>query len=589
MIKTLVEIGKALREYYPMPIVEIPYTFDDSSPVTERQKKKYPKVIVVNLISNSDNVLKLTTIELEDYNSQFALSKYFFRNPPAAHGPAPSLSFKLPGKKNSLAQRLGIIEILGFKKSLSNEELAERILNFVEKQKENGSISKSQPILVVIKIDNKWPAEIKKLTDSFKKNFLESLADYKRKPLWKVKGKCHICGKEGIVYGGLNKILKFYTVDKYGYAPELNPKIAWKQCALCEECVFDLERGRRAVDEFLTFSFYGKEFWLLPSLSTNLEGVLQHFKDFRGKVYKASFVENLEDRILYEASKQKVALFYHFIFVQKEQQALRIRLHIEEILPSLLAQYIETKHKVEKEFNDFLADSSIPTGNFQFNFFSQKELKETRDKPGFSDEDFYTLVEKVFRKSPIDERWLLSKIMARISKDMANNESLPWWTVLEAFLSLEFLLKWGILKRKIEGGLDMQQIPYQEFFEQYKDFFNHPAKRALVLLGVLIQKFLNYQYGERGSTPFIKMLKNLRLDQSDIKSIYVALLNKMNEYGVGHYWSDLKSVISLNLLTAGEKWGLSSTEIGFYIAIGMSLHSLPIFSKKGNQEEVMES
>lgn len=133
----------------------------------------------------------------------------------------------------------------------------------------------------------------------------------------------------------------------------------------------------------------------------------------------------------------------------------------------------------------------------------------------------------------------------------------------------------------------MSDTPYGDFFEKYGDFFNHPAKRGLVLLGVLTQKFLSYQYSERGSTPFMKTLKNLRLDQSDVKSLIVSLQNKMNEYGIGHWWNDLRSGISMNLIEAGDKWPLSPAEIGFYISIGMALHSVPIFSSTNAQKEVL--
>ena len=126
----------------------------------------------------------------------------------------------------------------------------------------------------------------------------------------------------------------------------------------------------------------------------------------------------------------------------------------------------------------------------------------------------------------------------------------------------------------------MHNLPYQEFFEKHGSFFNHPAKRGLVLLGVLVQNFLNYQFNERdGSPPFLKKLKSLRLDQRDVQSVFVALQNKMNEYGIGHWWKNLREGISLGFIEAGDRWPFSPDEIGFYIAVGMSLNSHPIFKE----------
>ena len=578
MIKALIEIGRSVRDLYGMPIVQVPYP--------ERVRRNPPQVLVVELVSNGK--LKFSDAKLFAYSPDDSFTKYYFRNPPASQGPAASLSFKLPGKPSALRQRLGILKILNYKADIN--EIAESIEREIESLKKEGTLGKTSQILIVLKIDGKWPAENEKLRKSFVKNFLESLGNYKKSPIWKTRAKCHGCGKETIVYAGVGNLLKFYTVDKHGYAPELNPKAAWKQYALCEDCIFDLERGKRAVDDFLKWRFYGKEFWLLPVSTGNLKKVLDRFKNFhaevKGKAHKGGY-ESLEDRLLYEAAFQEEAISYHFVFLKPENQALRIKLHIEEVLPSVLKEYVNMKREFEEGIKGLVNEISIPF-EFNFNFLSSNNLKKTNQKPGFTDEDFYMLVDKVFRRSPVDERYLISKAMSRISKDMAEageQGGLPWWSVLETLFSLEFLLKWGILKRKI-GGVDMNGLPYEEFFEKHGDFFNHPSKRALVLLGVLVQKFMNEQFRRRQSTPFLKVLKNLRLDQEDVQKIYVRLQNKMNEYEIGYKWPELREGVSLYFIEAGDRWPLSPDEIGFYIAVGMALHSHPIFGRgKSDGEE----
>ncbi len=586
MIKALIEIGRSVRDLYPMPLVEVPYK-------RPKEGKNAPKVLVVELSSNPDG-LKLLDIHLMDYSPDDVFSKYFFRNPPAAQGPAASLSFKLPGKPSTLRQRLGILNLLGYKADI--EGIAEGIEQSLEGFKRSGELPKNVSILVVLKIDGKWPAENEKLRGNFVRNFLEYLGNYKGRPIWKRHGVCHGCGEETTVYAGVGDLLKFYTVDKHGYAPELNPKVAWKQYALCENCIFDLERGKRAVGDFLTWRFYGRNFWLLPVASGELRQILDNFsqlhKKLSGRAHEKGF-ESLEDELIYKASKQEEALSYHFVFVEEERKALRVRLHIEEVLPSVMSQYVDTKTEHEREFGRtvFQAVPHIEIEKLKFNFFSSPNLKISKQKPGFTDEDFYMLVDKVFRRSPVDEGYLISKAMSRISKDMIETKDqgrIPLWLVLETLLSLEFLLKWGILKRKI-GGVDMNRLPYEKFFEEHGDFFNHPAKKGLVLLGVLIQNFLNEQYRRRGSTPFMKVLKNLILDQRDVQKVYVALQNKMNEYEIGHWWPELREGVSLSFIEAGDNWPLSPEEIGFYIAVGMALHAHPIFGKSKSEEESSEN
>jgi len=71
----------------------------------------------------------------------------------------------------------------------------------------------------------------------------------------------------------------------------------------------------------------------------------------------------------------------------------------------------------------------------------------------------------------------------------------------------------------------------------------------------------------------------LRLDQKDVQKLFVGLQNKMNEYGIGHYWAKIREGVSLSLIEAGDHWPLSPEEIGFYLAVGMSLHKHPVFEE----------
>ena len=572
MIKSLIEIGSTLKEKYHglFALIQKPY----------ENVKEEPKVLVVEF--NTKKYLYIEGFYLETYSAERNQKRYFFKEPFSSQGAASSLCFKLPATFSALKQRLTILNKLGYKVEDMNL-VAKEIDKKVEEFKQRGSIDKNTSVLVVLKIDGKWPAENPILLEKMESIYLDELSTYKNKKVWKQRrARCHLCGRDTEVFGGVGSLLKFYTVDKFGYAPDLSPEFSWKQYALCRECIFNLERGLRATEEFLSYYFYGKKFWLLPTATNRLDKVLDHFKNFHGKVYKEGY-ESIEDRLLYEAALQQNVISYHFVFTKKTNQKFEILLHIDEVLPSVLKQYIETKNNIERDF-------VLSTGyEIKFNFLSSKSLKSQKDYPGFTDKDFFMFVDHVFRKSFIDEIFVISKAMSRIRKDMVNilqtqKEKIPKFSVLEVFLSLEFFLKFGILRRKI-GGKIMSDSGYRDFFKQYDDFFNHPAKRGLVLFGVLIQKFLNYQLKERDSTPFLKVLKNLRLTQKDVENAFVALQNKMQEYNVSHWWRDLKKSIALNFVEAGENWNFSPDEIGFYIAIGMSLYSLPIFGREENNSE----
>ena len=214
MISALIEIGKAVRDMYPLPLVELPYS--------GKRDKKAPKVLVVELNTLKD-VLNLTRVKLFGYLPEDNIKKYYFRSPHASKGPASSLSFKLSEKLSALKERLGILSILNYKADTS--EIARAIEKEVNRLNQEGLLEKNAQVLIVLKIDGKWPAENERLRENFVKNFLKSLASYEKNPIWKTYGLCHECGKETIIYGGVGNLLKFYTVDKHGYAPELIPEL----------------------------------------------------------------------------------------------------------------------------------------------------------------------------------------------------------------------------------------------------------------------------------------------------------------------------------------------------------------------------
>lgn len=573
----MIEIGKGMRDVYLVPLVEKPY---------KTEGKKPPKVLLIDLLLNPEDEVIFQETRLISYSPDDSIKRYYFREPFASQGPAPSLSFKLPKKPSGLQQRLGILNILGYK--ADTKKITQDIVRYRQSLEKSGEIHKNTPILIVLRINRKWPAENERLKEKFGEIFWNYIGSYKKKIVWKRNSICHGCGKENAVYGGVGNLLKFYTVDKYGYAPELDPVSAWKQYALCRDCILDLERGKRAVNDFLTWRFYGRPFWLLPvSRSPSyMKEILDKFKEFysevEGKAHKDAY-EEFEDELIEMASKIEWAISYHFVFTREDNQAVRILLHIEEVLPSVLQNFIDKKRETQDSFKELILEEAFQniSWNIGFNFFSSPALRANQQSPGFTDKDFFMLVDKVFRRSLVDENYLISKAMMRIRKDLVQNDrtGIPIISILETFLSLVFLLTWGILKRTA-GGATMSTLPYESFFELHKDFFNHPAKVGLVLLGVLVQKFLNYQHRERGSTPFLKTLKNLRLDKKDVQSVYLALQNKMNEYGIARYWGKLREGIARSFIEAGDSWHLSTDEIGFYITIGMALHSHEAFKEE---------
>ena len=131
----------------------------------------------------------------------------------------------------------------------------------------------------------------------------------------------------------------------------------------------------------------------------------------------------------------------------------------------------------------------------------------------------------------------------------------------------------GIFRR--DNTTDM--VKHAElFFEEFSDFFNNDAKKAIFMDGALAQLLLNIQRlpevmnAQPGKEPFRSKLQGLKLDEKVVKGLLPAIQNKLDEYGK-NYYKDLESIIAEYMIRAGEGWRMSKDEISFYFVLGMNL------------------
>ena len=117
----------------------------------------------------------------------------------------------------------------------------------------------------------------------------------------------------------------------------------------------------------------------------------------------------------------------------------------------------------------------------------------------------------------------------------------------------------------------MEESKFEKVYEKVGKSLNTPSKRGIFLLGALTQMLLNIQGQERGSTPFFKNLKGLKMNEEDIKGLFPKITSKLMEYDrFDSGKKELAEEIAKNLLSQ-EKFGLSIDEINFYFASGMAL------------------
>lgn len=407
---------------------------------------------------------------------------------------------------------------------------------------------------------------------------------------------CSICKSQKDEVYGFVSTYKFYTVDKPGFVSGgFDQSLAWKNYPVCQRCALTLEEGKKYLEDFSSFRFYGFDYYLIPKplipeKSNEVYYLLEEFKekDLEFKNEYIHLLDDTEEEILDLVSKQESFFNNNLLFFNKSEVKktgeFKILLYIEDVLPSRLSKLFDLKKEMDKIA--VFANCKVPVF---------KNRKRTGEKPLKFDfgniwhffgrsKYFLDITNRVFTNKGIDYSFLIGEIMEKIRGQFANNYPTEE-SSLRGFQLLLYLRRLDILNN-FSGGINMGEKSISDvfgrdnatdaakqaelFFGEFSDFFNNDAKKAIFMEGALAQLLLYIQYSDRESTPFRSKLQGLKLDEKVIKGLLPAIQNKLEEYSK-NYYKDLESVISEYMIRAGDGWRMSKDEISFYFVLGMNL------------------
>ena len=118
---------------------------------------------------------------------------------------------------------------------------------------------------------------------------------------------------------------------------------------------------------------------------------------------------------------------------------------------------------------------------------------------------------------------------------------------------------------------DRTPMTLEEFLDSLPTL-NSSLKKGLFLLGALSERLLRVQGQERGSAPFWKSLKSLKMNATDLQGLLPKVRNKLEEYDrFGSGERTLFEKASVYLAQEPTPWRLSVDELNFYFALGMGL------------------
>jgi len=571
MLSAVKDIGKLIIEREGRDILDILVEDPDSN-------GSYKKVITI-IAEQKDESFEFAGVETEDYDSG-KIMKYLYRSG-AANGADLSPTAKLSGKPEGTFDRkiLGWFNILDDKKIKLTDEEKAFLSGIRDVLKENADFIKSEILAIrentpkkegiVLTLKVKQQGSSKYVGDfPVFRELLKTQVNKKNNDLSANDKMCSICGeRKATVFGNLDTYA-FYTLDKPGYITGgFDEKKAWRNFPVCPECKLALEEGKKHIESKLNFRFCGIRYNLIPKFILGTRGVPDNIIDiFTDTSHLVSLkkrnmevIAGDEEEILDALKDIGDVITLNFLFIQKMNAAERILLNIEDVFPSRIKRIFDTKHDVDKMFQDNFTFGTIR------NFFAKSDPKKRDyDLDGY----FLDIVDRIFKDRPVSFYFVLQFIMKKI-RDAFINDQYFHPSVRDGIMAVSFLEKLKLIEMEEDM---MEQRIFDEMFKKYGPAFETPLKRGLFLLGSLTELLLRKQYKERSSKPFMKNLKSLKMAERDFKSLLPEAQNKLEEYDSFDKGKRILAAEAANyLLTAGDNWKMPVDEMNFYFACGMNL------------------
>lgn len=588
----------------------------------------YKHILAIKL-NKKENGFEFVDVNLEEY-SKSKIGQYLYRRG-SGNGPDITPTSRVTGIEKAFATNK---MLPWFSKALEDEtlNLKDEELDFLREM--NDCLFENKDIILsklseLIKETNKNEKSIITIVteDNGKKYICDysvfreilksrALSGYYQKYNKESKSEdkiCSICKSQKEEVYGFVSTYKFYTVDKPGFVSGgFDQSLAWKNYPVCQRCALTLEEGKKYLEKFSSFRFYGFDYYLIlkPLIAEKSDEVYNLLEEFKEKdpEFKKDYIHLLDDteeEILNLVSKQENFFNNNLLFFNKSEVKktgeFKILLYIEDVLPSRLSKLFGIKK--EMDMVGIFKNCKVPV------FKNRKKIGEKPLKFDFGNiwhffgrsDYFLDITNRVFTNKEIDHSFLIWGVMEKIRGQFANNYPTEE-SSLRGFQLLLYLRRLDILKN-FSGCINMgdksilgvfgrdnttdmaKQV--ELFFEEFSDFFNNDAKKAIFMEGALAQLLLNIQRlpevmnAKPGKEPFRSKLQGLKLDEKVVKGLLPAIQNKLEEYGK-NYYKDLERLIAEYMIQAGDGWRMSKDEISFYFVLGMNLSYL--FKSKKKEE-----
>lgn len=582
MIRALYNLGKIYEKKNGKG-----YEFEDPN------LKEYYNNILKMKFEFLENKLNYLGIELEEFTKE-KLGKYLYSkgSPNGGDNTPTTIISKPEDPLDKIIKPIKKIEINEFKEVLKYLEIKENYDEITEDIKNLYKSGKEGYILTLV-INDKWVGDWEEISDKIISNSNENFYFMKSIGESRANNKiCYCCKKnKEEVYGFVNTY-NFYTVDKKGFVSGgFEQKKAWKNYPICSNCATTLENGKKYLENKFIDKFMGFTYMVIPKtiFEINNGEKLEDFEYILEKFENKNKISVSQDRKKELFSNEQISteamsymennMMFNIMFYEKSNNAFKILLNIEDILPSRLKKIFDVKLNIEKAsiFQNLKGKDENKKEifyNLLFNFAIIRDFFPNKKIEGDWDKNFLDIVNSIFINKKVEYNFIINNFLRIMIPKINKNESV-YIDSRKSLLIIEFLIEMEILKNKEEGVIEKmiekneKNEIYLNFFEEHQKVFDNDTKRALFLEGIMIQKLLN-QPEQQQSKQFYSRLNSLKMNEKIVKRVFVEAINKLNEYKKAHYYLVLEKLISEYFTKANFK-EISNDEMSYYFVLGMNL------------------
>lgn len=409
---------------------------------------------------------------------------------------------------------------------------------------------------------------------------------------------CSICGEvEEEVYGFAFP-LPIYTVDNARYAPDFDRNRSWENLPVCGDCAIQLRVAINFIED-QSFTFYLGDpinYYVIPNFP--LEGPVND--NLMEAIVRGSADDEytfLQAERIYESYENpSYPLTLDIVFYTTSQSQQQIERYIRDVEPPWMRTASQTLRNTYADLNEL--------GEVDFGVDDPEQLKRLdrliyRTLPGNHDDSFadteafqheaFMLVEGILKRDKINIDQLMALFDDEIRARFHNNEDYREY-VLRTFLLVNFLHRLNILKREATAVKSYENIKrdwgdntpeaLDRFFEDFSESFDHPAKRAVFIEGVLAQHLIDVQSRVReGDPPLRKQLSGLRLTTDRVRELLPRLFQDIDAYDRKSdfpvKYRNLREAAATSFTEADNAgWTVSDEEVRYYFMLGMSLNRI---------------